>query len=330
MKQASVKQASRVITFFALGGIALQGLLPMEASAATTAKDTPTVITMMGQSSIQADHVVVADPWSGQPTSWVPVYYLQRVLKSIGMQSTWNGNTLNVTSTPKGWAVNATSAPQTGIPPAGQMQFSIDGNTNGFVRSPKLVAKDPASGVDTTYVPVYYANLFLDERLSMGAVWTGAAWTLSPQPVITQTTYSDSAAAGQQVQTILRENTYLAFAAESQTVNLGLGVTAKEDGGMSHAGLQWHEGNWTVEVLWFGGNQGGEQLARNVVAYLHTHMLPAPKNFGTIIISSVDWTSTTLQPETTIAWQEGTVVNQLETLESPLQALQTAVDSNNS
>ncbi len=325
-----MKQAARVMTLFALGGIALQGLLPMEASAATSAKGAPTVITMMGQSSIQADHVVAADPWSGKPTSWVPVYYLQRVLKFVGVQSTWDGNTMNATSIPRGWTVNAASAPQTGTPPTGEMQFSIGGNTNGFVRSPKLVAKDPAGDVDTTYIPVYYADLFLHERLAMGAVWTGTAWILSPQPVITQTTYSDSVAAGKQVQTILRENTYLVFDPESQTVNLGPGITAKEDGALSHAGLQWHEGNWTVEVLWFGVNQGGEQLARNVVEYLHTHMLPVPKNTGTIIISSVDWTSSTLQSETTIAWQEDNVMSQLETLESPLQALQTVVGSNNS
>lgn len=329
-----MKHKSGIVALAALGGLALQGTLPMEASAATTVNDQSTVINLMGQSSISADHVVATDPWSGHLTSWVPVYYLQRALKSAGVQTTWNtggSRTLNVTSAPKGWTLNVAGTSTTGTPPKGQMQFSIDGDANGFIRAPRLVAKDPASGVYTTYVPVYYADLFLHNRLSMGAVWSGGtSWTLAPQPVITKTTYSDAAAAGQQVQTIQHENTYLAFGPGSQTVDLGLGITAREDAGMSHAGLQWHEGSWTVEVLWLGGNQGGKQLAENVVSYLHTHYLPSPNSAGTIVISSVDYGgSTKLQPATTIAWQEGSVVNQLQTLEPPLTALQTVVNSNN-
>ncbi|WP_206920052.1 hypothetical protein [Alicyclobacillus suci] len=88
---------------------------------------------------------------------------------------------MNITSTPNGWKVNVSSAPVTGTPPNGQMQFSIGGNQDEFLRAPKLVAKDPASGVDTTYVPVYYANLFLENRLLMGANWNGNTWSLIPQ-----------------------------------------------------------------------------------------------------------------------------------------------------
>lgn len=330
MRKSFGQWTARVLLCLGVGGVVGQGLFPMEASAATTSTAyAPTAITMLGQSQIQAAHAVREDPWSGQSTSWVPVYYLQEVLKSVGVQTTWNGNTLNVTSIPTVWNVNAKTPSWTGTPPTGQMQFSIGGDANGFVRSPKLVAKDPADGINTTYVPVFYANLFLQERLSMRVLWTGSSWILSPPPVISQTTYANTTAAGQQIQSILHENTYLAFSpGESQTVDLGLGITARADGAMSHDGLQWHEGNWTVEVLWYGGNQGGEQLAKQVVAYLHTHLLPAPKNAGDIIISSADFSSTTLKPKTIIAWQEGTVVHQLDTLESPLSALQTVVGSN--
>ncbi|SHK69578.1 hypothetical protein SAMN05443507_12012 [Alicyclobacillus tolerans] len=58
---------------------------------------------------------------------------------------------------------NFSRAPQTGTPPTGEMQFSIVGNQDDFVWAPKLVANDPTTKTQTTYIPVYYANLFLQQ-----------------------------------------------------------------------------------------------------------------------------------------------------------------------
>ncbi|QSO52930.1 hypothetical protein JZ785_03125 [Alicyclobacillus curvatus] len=112
------------------------------------------------------------------------MYYLQEALKSAGVQTTWNGNTLVVSNVPRGWTENVSSAPSVGNPPTGQMQFSISGVEDEFLRAPKLLAKDPSSDVETTYVPVYYADLFLHQRLMMGTSWSGLHWTLSPQTIV--------------------------------------------------------------------------------------------------------------------------------------------------
>ncbi|WP_054967462.1 hypothetical protein [Alicyclobacillus ferrooxydans] len=179
-----MKNKAAVIGVIAAGAIASQGLMPVVAHASTQVAYAPTTISVTGQATLQPEHVVANDPWSGKLTSWVPVYYLQEALKSVGVQATWNGNSLDIGTTPNGWEVNVAGAPSVGNPPAGQMQFSIGAVQDEFLRAPKLVAKDPASGVDTTYIPVYYADLFLQQRLFMGASWSGSQWSLAPQTVV--------------------------------------------------------------------------------------------------------------------------------------------------
>lgn len=150
----------------------------------------------------------------------------------------------------------------------------------------------------------------------------------NPTYQIHETSYTSSAAAANEISNIQKENTYLVFYANNPSVNLGYGVTAKQDGALDHAGLQWQEGNWTVETLWFGGNQGGEHLAKTVVAYLHTHMLPAPKSHGIIIVQSTNLNSKPIKPSTILAWQEGSKVYQLQQPGDPMTALQAVINSN--
>ncbi|QSO47469.1 LppP/LprE family lipoprotein [Alicyclobacillus mengziensis] len=176
-----MKYKAGLIGIMATSAIAAQMLMPVVAHASTSVKYASTAIEVTGQATLNPQHVVANDPWSGKSTSWVPVYYLQAALKSFGVHTTWNGNTLNVTSTPSGWNVNVSGAPQTGTPPTGEMQFSINGNQDDFIRAPKLIANDPASKAPTTYVPIYYANRFLKQRLQMNATWTGNAWSMTSQ-----------------------------------------------------------------------------------------------------------------------------------------------------
>lgn len=106
-------------------------------------------------------------------------------------------------------------------------------------------------------------------------------------------------------------------------VDLGTGIKANFNGGAGTYVYQWHEGNWTLNVLGTGNRSSGTQVAKNVVSYLHTHMLPAPNNNGTIIIKATtnSWT-------TTIAWQEGNKVYQLKQNGNPVSALTTVVNQN--
>jgi len=108
-------------------------------------------------------------------------------------------------------------------------------------------------------------------------------------------------------------------------VSLGHGITAKESAGMGHARYEWQEGKWAIEVRYYTRNTGVKQVAENIVAYLYTHMLPAPNDHGVIIVNSTD-TNTTFKPMTIIAWQEGTKVNQLNQSGNPIYALQTVIN----
>lgn len=167
------------MAIIAVGTVSAQMLIPVIAHADTAFQYARTSIVVAGESMFLPKHIVALDPWSGKPTSWVPLYYLQQVLKMEGVVTTWNGNTLDVTSIPSGWNVNVSGAPQLGTPPTGQMQFSIGGNQYDFVRAPKLVANDAYTMIPTTYVPVYYANLFLQQRLLMGVSWANTTWSMA-------------------------------------------------------------------------------------------------------------------------------------------------------
>jgi len=328
-----MKKIATIIGLVSAGVLSAQLAMPARALAAQSNRApaiqyASTTVSASGAYLAHPKHVTGNDPWSGHLTSWVPLYYLQESLKALGVTTTWNGSSLDVTSVPSAWHVKSGAAQYRGNPSSTQMQFSIDGAEKGYLRAPKLVVTDPASGLYTTYVPIYYADLFLNSVLSMGASWNGDTWVLAPQATgsITRKTYSSWADAREQVQSA---NGYLNFPNGDPTVNLGYGITARTDAATMHAGFEWTEGRWTVEVLYYTKNQGAEQLAKSVVAYLHEHMLPAPNAQGVIIISSTTSpTSTAINPKTTALWQEGNTVYQYETTQSPTQALQTVVNSN--
>lgn len=181
-----MKNKSTLTGLIAAGAVFAQLLAPVVAYAETSIKYAPTTIEAAGEQVSSPQHIVATDPWSGKPTSWVPLWYLQQALKIEGAYTTWNGNTLDITSVPRGWDTNVSDPPQAGTPPASQMQFSIEGNQNDFVRAPKLVADVPYTTIPTTYVPVYYADLFLRNRLLMGVTWQDTTWSMaSPQNVNT-------------------------------------------------------------------------------------------------------------------------------------------------
>lgn len=143
---------------------------------------------------------------------------------------------------------------------------------------------------------------------------------------IRETSYATSSAAANQIAAVQKAGRYLTFHSNNPLVNLGLGIAAKQDAALDHDGLQWQEGNWTIETLWFDGNQGGQQMAKNVVTYLHTHMLPAPHDHGVIIVNSTNPNSASIQASTIIAWQEGNQVDQFKQSGNPVSALSAVVN----
>ena len=150
--------------------------------------------------------------------------------------------------------------------------------------------------------------------------------TSQGQNAVTTTSYSTAAEAANQIASIQGGN---GVGAGSPTVNLGNGIVAKESAAMGQARYVWQEGNWTIQIRFYTRNSNAtvKQVAQNMVAYLHTHMLPAPNRRGVIVVESTNPNTTSFQPKTTIAWQEGTKVNELQQTGNPIQALQMVVNN---
>ena len=136
-------------------------------------------------------------------------------------------------------------------------------------------------------------------------------------------TYPDSAQAAAVI-TNLEQNFGQVYPS-GPLVDLGTGIKAAFNGGAGQYKYQWSEGNWTLDMLGFGDSATGTQVAKNVVSYLHTHMLPPPKNKGVIMMTS-SAAGTTWR--TKVAWQEGSTVSQIEQSGDPVSVLQKVVNSN--
>jgi hypothetical protein len=112
-------------------------------------------------------------------------------------------------------------------------------------------------------------------------------------------------------------------------LNLGLGIKASQLGGSGQYLINWNEGNWTIVVFGYGANPT-IQVAKRVVVYLHSNMLPAPQKKGAIFISQPGSSPHTVTDwQSVIAWQEGNRVYQSKQTGDPVRALQTVVHSAN-
>ena len=117
------------------------------------------------------------------------------------------------------------------------------------------------------------------------------------------------------------------FYPSGPAINLGLGIKAEFSGGAGQYSYKWNEGRWIVLTQFWGGG-AGNQVVKDMVAYLHTHMLPAPENKGIILIQQPGSSNNPLKvTKNIIAWQVGEKVHQLRYTGNPIQALQIVVNS---
>jgi len=164
----------RTITGIAAASMVLGTLAPM-AFASTTASSSyayNTRVVAVGNYKAQVAGIVAKD--AGNMTEFIPIYYLIQGLKGLGYTVTWNGteHSLWVTS-PTGVTVNV---PANNDPGQGVASFYL--NNTVVQKAPVLVAKDPASGVQTAYVPIYYLNKLLSYT-GITNTYDGVNWTLT-------------------------------------------------------------------------------------------------------------------------------------------------------
>lgn len=120
------------------------------------------------------------------------------------------------------------------------------------------------------------------------------------------------------------ENNFGSVYPDGPPVLLGTGIKATFNGGAGQYRYQWKEGNWTIDMLGFGDSNLGLQVAKNVVSYLHTYRLPAPRNNGIILMTS-SAAGTTWR--TQVVWQEGTTVYEVQQAGNPKHVLEMVVNS---
>lgn len=178
----TVKSTSRVMFGFALGGLmALGGLGPgivglytaQASKYALSAKqviwDGHVVSTPMG--------IAAVDPSTGNPTTYMPIWYVMQALKAAGIQSGWDGTTWTMRM-PSGDAPNIDLT--TVNPGSGQKRIVINGvdvqNVNG------IVYPDLASHINTTYIPIWYVMKVLHYE-NITSKWTGQQWAMTPSLV---------------------------------------------------------------------------------------------------------------------------------------------------
>ncbi|MFS8189332.1 MULTISPECIES: hypothetical protein [Rossellomorea] len=118
---------------------------------------------------------------------------------------------------------------------------------------------------------------------------------------------------------------------EQTNADLGHGLKALQEGAAGHEYVSWNEGNWLIRVDFptdeqyaIDGYDGGLDMAKEVVAYLEEHTLPAPHDRGIITINGFKE-----HPGTEVKWQDGKTVYTIDSEDkNPFNAIQRAVDEN--
>ena len=106
-------------------------------------------------------------------------------------------------------------------------------------------------------------------------------------------------------------------------VDLGFDIRGYRDAGAGSQFMGWNEGRWSLEMraLTEQGNTIEEE-AKKVVQFLEQNTLPIPHEWGALKFDITDSSEALIQH---IAWQENTIVYEIETTSSYMDALEIAV-----
>lgn len=116
---------------------------------------------------------VNADPNTGVKTTFMEIYHVMQVLKTMGIKSTWNGHEWTIATSGK---IN-TSTVSNGLSRKGNMTITLNGQTSEQV--PGVVETDPIYGNKTTFMPIWYVMKILKEA-GIQSDWTGKMWVMYP------------------------------------------------------------------------------------------------------------------------------------------------------
>ena len=106
---------------------------------------------------------------SGVNTTFMPIYYVMQLLKSMGLTSAWDGHNWHITT-------DTAVTPKAVSPNHGSMGLYLNGTLVENVHGAQAV--DPNSHRDTTYMPIWYVMQLLNQA-GIHSAWNGTTWTLA-------------------------------------------------------------------------------------------------------------------------------------------------------
>lgn len=107
----------------------------------------------------------------GTKTTFVPIWYVMQLLKSMKIQSAWNGHDWNMTTS---------STPDLSNIKAGKGSTSIFLNGKVVQKVNIKVQDDPSTNKPTTYMPIWYMEQIFN-RIGLQSTWNGKMWTVIQQ-----------------------------------------------------------------------------------------------------------------------------------------------------
>lgn len=103
-------------------------------------------------------------------------------------------------------------------------------------------------------------------------------------------------------------------------VDLGHGITGYGEGATGSQYFSWEEGNWLLSIRSLTMDEMDHpEIAKKIVEYLETHMLPAPGEDGIVYINYPQGGN---EVSVDVRWQENNMVYRLQTARVPLEALE--------
>ncbi|MBX5437225.1 MAG: peptidoglycan-binding protein [Alicyclobacillaceae bacterium] len=130
-------------------------------------------VSNLRQVTISFQGKVVSRPYAftANGTTYVPIWYLMNMLKSIGVQSSWNGRTWALTL-PKGTSVDFSNIRLA----AGSHVITMNGKP--VARVTGIPYPDPYTHRETTFMPIWYLQQAL-RRIGIQYEWDGRHWTMT-------------------------------------------------------------------------------------------------------------------------------------------------------
>lgn len=162
----------RTLTGLVAASIVIGTTIPM-ASAATTSLSQWFKMTIQVNGQTLSAPYGIAESDGSHITTYIPMYYVNQALAKVGYRVKWDGTTQT-------WAF---TTPRTGVTiPAetvgtGNTQITVNGGLIKKINS--IVQPDPADGVKTTYVPIYYVAPLL-KAVGISDKWDGTkhVWSI--------------------------------------------------------------------------------------------------------------------------------------------------------